>query len=331
MPIQPSDLRVFRAATNNDTVANGGEISTVESVTNVSGNLFPRVSMSERNDGLTRLRKAFHRVNNADSLRLYDAHLFMFRHTPAVDAVTFVQGSNVNTQGDIVLASATHYGAGTLVNSVSAGAQQIEVMPEQAAYEVFRNGDRLYLTNKTTYEGVGDEEYASITGVADGVGGSKVLDLYSPLLYSYTNAAGRVASVLDHGDVQTSASIESVSVAGSGALSIGSFSVRQRGCLFDQVTFTFTSATNFNATSAKVGSLGSGTTGSTFAPINPGTASAYFSVPSSAWSGTFANDDVVVVNTVPAILPVFYVQQVPPLSPAFSGNSFTMVFAGETE
>lgn len=331
MSIQPSDLRVFRAATNNDTAANGGEISIVESVSGVSGNLFPRVSLSERNSGITRLRKAFHRVNNADSRTFYDSHLFMFKHTPAVDAVTFFLGTTTDTQGDVTPAVEDHYGAATLVNGVSAGATELEVTPEQDEYDVFRNGERIYITSKSTYEGSGDEEYAYVTNVADGGGGSKILTVSSPLLNAYVTSTCRIASVMDSGDIDTDASILSEIVAGSGELNPEMVSVRQRGSLYDEVTFTFTSATNFTCSGAKAGAMGTGSTGSTFAPVNPNTSSAFFSIPSGAWSGTFADGDTITIRTVPAILPVFYVQQVPELSPAFSGNSFTMVFAGETE
>jgi hypothetical protein len=331
MSILATDLRVFRAVTNNDTAANGGEPSTVESVSGVSGNLFPRVSLSERTSGVTRFRKAFHRVNNADSKTLYDGHLFMFRHTPAVDSVTFFSSTNTETQGDVTVALEDHFGASTLVNPVVAGDTVVEVMPEQTTYDVFRIGERVYITNKATYEGTGEEEYGTISNVAAGTGGSQILTLSNQLVNSYAASGTRISSVMDHGDVQTSASIDSATVAGSGALNPALVSVRQRGSRYDLVTFTFTSATNFTASGAKAGSLGTGTISSTFAPVNPNTSSAYFSIPASAWSGTFQSGDIVVLRTVPAIVPVFYVQQVPALSPAFSGNSFTMIFAGETE
>lgn len=331
MSILATDLRVFRAVTNNDTAANGGEPSTVESVSGVSGNLFPRVSLSERTSGITRFRKAFHRVNNADSNTLYDGHLFMFKHTPAVDSVTFFSSTNVETQGDVTVASEDHFGAATLDNPVVAGDTELEVTPEQTTYEIFRVGERVYITDKPTYDGVGNEEYATISNIAAGAGDSQILTLSNPLINSYAAAETRVSSVMDHGDVNTSASIDSATVVGTGALDPTLVSVRQRGSRYDLITFTFTSATNFTASGAKAGSLGTGTISSTFAPVNPNTSSAYFSIPTTAWSGTFESGDIVVLRTVPAIVPVFYVQQVPALSPAFSGNSFTMIFAGETE
>jgi len=331
MSILSTDLKVFRAATNNDTAANGGEISTVESVSGVSGNLFPRVSLSERNSGIERLRKAFHRVNNVDSMTFYDSHLFMFKHTPAVDSVTFFISTATETQGDVTVATEDHYGAATLVNGVSAGATEIEVLPEQLTYDIFRIGERIYLTNKSTYDGAGDEEYVSVTNVAAGTGDNLILTLGSSLLYSYTPETTRIASVLDEGDVQTAASIDSASVVGTGALDHTQVAVRQRGSLYDLVTFSFTSATNFTCSGVKAGAMGTGSTASTFAPINPATSSAYFSIPSAAWSGTFQSGDTITIRTAPAMVPVFYVQQVPALSPAFSGNSFTMIFAGETE
>lgn len=334
MAILASDLRVFRAETNNDTPTNGGEISTTQSVSGVSGNVFPRVSLAERTAGLTRYRKAFHRVNNTGNNTLYDAQLLMFKHTPAEDAITVFATNFTEIQDDVaaIVGTKNHYGAGTLANPASSGALTIDVDPEQATHTVYRVGDRVYITDKDTYESVaGNEEFGVIDSVGAGPGGSTTIGLETQLLNSYAAGTTRVSSIMGFGDVAAVAQAISSTVAGSGALSMAGITVNQRGSLYDQITLTFTSATGFTASSAKVGSLGVGSTGTTFAPVNGAVSAAYFSIPSSAWSGVFANGDVVTFRTVPAAVGVWYVQHVPAGSPAFSGNSFTMLFGGETE
>ena len=332
MSLLKTDLRVFRAAVNNDTAANGGAMTNSESVSGVSGNLFPRVSLSERTNGVTRFRKAFHKVASTGNFTLYDSHLFMFKHTPAADAVTFFESDFTETQGDVTPASKTHYGVGVLQNSVIASGESLTVEPEQLEYDVFRIGDRIYISDKPTYENAvsGTEEYNVIADISAGPGDSLVLDLESPLVNGYEPGT-RVASVMDKGDLFGVAESVSDTVAQDGALDAGGITVGQRGSIFHEVTFTFTSATNFNVSSNVLGSMGTGARTSTFAPVNPSTASPYLSVPTSAWSGTFQSGDVVTIRTIPAVLPVMYMQQVPAGSLAFSGNSFTMVFAGETE
>lgn len=331
MALASSDLRVFRAATNDDTAGNGGRMGTSESVSGVSGNLFPRVSLAERTSGLTRLRKAFHRVFSSGQNPLYDAHLFMFKHTPAADAVTYFATDFTSLQSDVsgVLASQDHYGGGELANSVVAGATEVQVTPEQDAYTVFRTGDRIYITDKSQYSGTGNEEYCTITNVTGTT--TLTLTVSTPLLYDYNAAGTRVVSVMDTGTVAVAKEIVSQTVADTGIFSDTNMTVSQRGGIYHDITLTFTSATGYTATSDQVGALGSGSTGSTFAPVNPNTSATYFSIPSTCWSGVFTSGDVVILRTTPAAVPVWYVQTVPELSPEFSGNSFSMVFAGETD
>ena len=333
MSLVSTDFRVFRAAVNDDTAANGGLITFNESVSGVSGNLFPRVSLSERQGGVNRLRKAFYRINSTGGHTLFDAHLFMFKHTPAVDAITFFATDFTSTQGDVLagIEAETHYGAGTLAASALSGAVSISVTPEQSVYPVFRQGDRIYLSDKAVYgSGTGNEEYNIIDSVTPD-GDNVTIGLATPLLYGYDAIEGRVASILDHGDLAASATVLTQTVGGNLSLNAGSITVNQRGSLYDTITLTFTSASGFTASSDLRGSLGTGSVSSTFAPVNSQTASPYFSIPPAAWSGTGQQGDVITFRTTPAALSVMHYQQVPAGAPEFSSNSFFMAFVGETE
>lgn len=332
MPINPDDLVVNRAAVNNDSEANGGTMSSALSVSGTTGNILPRVTKSERENGITRIRKVFHRVRDPNNRTLFDAHLFKFSGTPADDAVTFIASTEPETQGDVMsdLAVKTHYGVGHLVNGVSAGATTVQVEPEQTTYDVFRESGRVYLTSKESYDATsGDEEEATISSISSLAGGVLELTLTKPLTNAYPSNA-TVSSIYEVGDVR--ATIDLVSnTSVNGSITQGGIIPNQRGAIYDEYTITFTSSTAFTCESVTQGTIGSGNRNSTFSPVNPQASAPYFSISSGAWSGTFVQGDEINFKIKPAAVPVFYVHQVPEGTESYSGNNFVVVFGGESE
>jgi len=77
MTIIASDVKFYKAATNNDLAGNGGRISATEIVDDTLNNLFPNVSSAERVAGLTRYRKMFLRNENVEDLILYHTDLWV--------------------------------------------------------------------------------------------------------------------------------------------------------------------------------------------------------------------------------------------------------------
>ncbi len=102
---------------------------------------------------------------------------------------------------------------------------------------------------------------------------------------------------LNNKEINTSVSRDDFEISSAaGTVNASSFSLRDPGTISDTWTFTFTSATAFECIGAITGSVGTGTIGSTFWPINPEN-DRYFIVSSSFWTGTWANGDTLVVTT----------------------------------
>jgi hypothetical protein len=79
--------------------------------------------------------------------------------------------------------------------------------------------------------------------------------------------------------------------------------------LTQDMTFTFTSATNFNVTSNRAGVTLSG--GSRSAPYS----NSYIQIPTAFWTGTWATGDSLVLSLTPAALPFQTVIDVPAGTP----------------
>lgn len=79
----------------------------------------------------------------------------------------------------------------------------------------------------------------------------------------------------------------------------------------DDFTVTMLTASTFSCSGLKSGSIGTGSTGSPFAPNNPASGTPYFTIPSAVWGGTWTAGDTVTFTTSPAALPVWWKEEVP--------------------
>ncbi|MES0334900.1 MAG: hypothetical protein SFH39_00865 [Candidatus Magnetobacterium sp. LHC-1] len=111
-----------------------------------------------------------------------------------------------------------------------------------------------------------------------------------------------------------------------GSFNEANVTLNNAGTVEDTFTLTFTSSSAFTCASVSEGSVGIGTTSGTFAPTNPNTANAYFSVPSSCFSGVWTTGDTVQFKTHPAAAPLWIKEVVPAGTSAFSENGFVSEF-----
>lgn len=81
--------------------------------------------------------------------------------------------------------------------------------------------------------------------------------------------------------------------------------VTNRDSIEERWALVFTSSTAFRIIGETVGEIGTGTTSTLTAPINPMTGYAYFTIPSAAWGIGWAANNVVRLNTAAAKYPVW--------------------------
>lgn len=331
MPILGSELKLYRSALVSDTAAgNGGLMSANEVVSAVNNNIFPDAPQAERIAGSTKYRKVFFKNTNSADLALLNPRVFLDKYTQGDDAVYFFSASQTGLQSDIS-GSPKLYGAGKLDANAAAGATTITVLIESAARQFFENGDVIRITNKLTVDSAGFEEFVTISGAPTISGSVVTIHLATALSNSYAAADTRVANAMSAGATLAPVTFnENVATVGNGDLNFDAITLGNLGTVYDQWALTFTSSTAFTVEGVRTGSVGSGNTLSDLSPSNPATGTAYFTLPSSAFSGVWAAGDTATFSTGPASVPVWLVRIIPIGASAVAGNRFTLAIDGET-
>jgi hypothetical protein len=344
MTILSSELLLKKSKTIDETANNGGLMDNASSVlTGVVNNVWPSVFKSERLAGSTKYRKLFLKVENDNDETFYNPQFWLDIVTPGDDWVIFFPGTQTDTQGDIA-GTENCYGCALLKNNVTAGAGSIVVTVEDAvlatgaADEIFRDGDTIRITNKDTpTSGTGTEEAHVISGAPTVVGNDITLPLAGTLSNDYNtndNALGtRVMSVYEPGDVVAAYNSLVATTPGDGAYDDTAcpIVIDNIGTINQTVTITFTDATNFTVASNIAGvTLEDGVITSDYGPINPETSKPYFTIEKEGWTGTWANGDTLVFETVPAAVPIWQKRVIPAGAASLTGNKTTIVFSGES-
>lgn len=143
--------------------------------------------------------------------------------------------------------------------------------------------------------------------------------LSTPITHDYSTAAV-FSSMLLAGDMQARAynvfgqkswsSVFSDSLIGDATTSQlqvtnNPIVVTNRDAIEERWALVFTSDKAFNIIGQTVGQIGTGTTSTLTAPINPMTGYAYFTIPAAAWGTGWSANNVVRINTAAAKYPVW--------------------------
>jgi hypothetical protein len=292
--------------------------------------------------GSTKYRKVFLKVANDSDEIFYAPQFWLDIVTPGDDWVTFFAGTQTDTQGDIA-GTEDQYGCAELKTNVLAGAGSVVVTVEDStlasgADAIFRDGDTIRITNKDNpSSGTGTEEIHVING-APGVSGSDItLTLTGTLANAYNtddNTYGtRVMSVYEPGDVEVAYDNLVAGTAGTGDYDDTTYPLIMDaiGTIDQTITITFTDASNFTVASDVAGvSLAGGSTAADYAPSNPDVTKPYFTIDKDGWTGTWANGDTLVFDTIPAAVPIWQKRVIPAAASSLTGNRTTIVVSGES-
>jgi len=334
MPIHESDIIWRPASLVSDTLAtqNGGRMTFATIVSGVKNNLFGDVSLAERNAGSIRLRKAFIHINSSQDIALINARLFLDALTPAADYVTFSLGTPTDTEDQI---AGRDFGIGTLYAPATAGDSQIQVLCEHngdyATLQPFQAGDTLRVADRAVTGGSGNEEFVAILAVTYGLDYATI-EFEPALAFDYGTANTLVSSVCEIAEV--AGGFENVivtSAAGTLNSSVDNLIAHNRGAIAEQWTVSFTSSTEFTVAGLLTGTLPlSGSRAADYAPINPATGTAYFTLKSAAFTGTWAAGETVSFETMPAAIPIWYRRRVPAGSGSFANDFCSLAIVGES-
>lgn len=327
--IEPEEILFYKSQTVSEAGGNGGRMSANEITDGAAQNVFPTVGQSERIAGSLKWRKVFIKVANDDDLALAEPKVILDRYTLGEDIVTFIAATQTNTQADIV-GDETEYGAGKLDANVIATATEIDVLVEDGGDHTFEDGAKIRISDKPSVGEAGNEEFVTIDGAPSVAGDVVTLTITPALANGYSASTTYVQRVYEPGaDVE--ATIDNVVVTSDDGTVDEAFILGDAiGAIDQTITLTFTSATAFNGVSDVLGSLGAGSVGAGFAPVNGSFSKPYVVIQAAAFGGTFVAGDTVVLHTNPASVPVFMKRNVPAGAAAFTVNTTVLALIGES-
>lgn len=147
MSIAESDIVFKKPTIITDTSTNGGIMGAVEVQSGVRHALFPRVTKSERDAGVTRYRKEFLCNENPDDETAYDVLVWPEMPSNAGDRFYLRSGTQDDTQGDLETYDPLRVGCGQLNANITAGDSDCDILMEDDDF-IFPNGDYIHIANK---------------------------------------------------------------------------------------------------------------------------------------------------------------------------------------
>lgn len=103
------------------------------------------------------------------------------------------------------------------------------------------------------------------------------------------------------------------------------------GAVTERWTLRFTNTTAFDVIGEHVGVIATGNTATETAPINPATGSPYFTIPAIGWGSGWAVGNVLRMNTVGAMFPVWVVRTIQQGPESVVNDSFTLLVRGDVD
>lgn len=151
MAVTIDDVKYTKSRAVSDTVNNGGRKSNSEVISGVRHALFPRITKTERENGLTRYRKQFWTNENSDNDIAYGALQWLETISNAGDRFYLKGGTQTDIQGDITSPSVGEIilftGTGQLNSLLSGGETEIILDMENNDF-VFESGGYLHISDK---------------------------------------------------------------------------------------------------------------------------------------------------------------------------------------
>ncbi|MDY6903685.1 MAG: hypothetical protein SWH61_03275 [Thermodesulfobacteriota bacterium] len=147
MSVSASDMVFRKSNVVTDTGTNGGPKGSVEVVSGVRHALFPRVTKSERDNGVTRYRKEFLANENADDESAYGVLVWLELPSTAGDRFYLRTGTQDDTQANLTAHDPLRLGTGQIQSAVTAGDESVSITMENSDF-VFPNGEYLHIANK---------------------------------------------------------------------------------------------------------------------------------------------------------------------------------------
>lgn len=333
-----ADIQMFLPKEVSDNSTNGGVVDfTKQVISGVIQNVWDHVPKAERDAGSDKDRKVFLANRNASNEPMYNGAVIYDGDTLGDDYAFFFPTTQRSTQADWQPHPAKKYASGVLKTDTQASDTSLTIVfahADQAAMPA--DGDDLYISDKVdpdSSSGVVLERTISGTPVV--VSNECTVTLSTAIGAVLVASITKICMMYKPGaDVKPTIDNKDITgVAGSGDINIATIDLDNLGTVEHELTFDFTSSTEFACTSddPDIGSLGTGNITTTFSPNNPNSSTPYFVIGAADWIDTgFALNDVVKFQTHPATIPTVQNRVVPASTPSLSNNRLRVVVTGES-
>lgn len=314
-----SDIKILKSLSVSDTDSNGSRADfSSEVISGVKFNLFPRVTSSERETGITRIRKAFIANKNQLGETAFGSAAAISSPGNGEDRFYIKQGTDTDTQAELTADGWT--GCGALAFNASAGDSSVQVSFKANDYTI-PEGALLIIKDDTG--NICNIRTSQNAPCAEWNGTIAAIQLDGQLPDNFTAYDTNVGVMIETGDLTPELSDVSISSTG-GSFDKSFMTLSNGGTESDTFSITFNSSFSFTASGVNAGSLGSGTTSSTFEPLNPKTNKPYFSIPSECWSGLFETGNTLNFSTSPACRGFWIKETVPAGCAHEPNNAFSL-------
>ncbi len=336
--MQNSDLLWFKSRVVTNDSANGGRLSTSQTVSGQVQNTFPHLFEADRLAGQDMLRKIFAKNNVAALETASVVKIWQDIITAAEDSVVWFAGTQTDVAGDFTISSKRKYGCGDLVADVAAGASAFSLDLDHDDWKsfdaIFQVGDLFRISDREdpTNTSVGQEEIGEIATVTpDGSLNRVAITTVDPLANSYTVAAEtRAMSYYNFGDLEPSYDSWTETDSGDGAKEIYDESTYPpildcQGCDEEEIFIEFTTASDFTVTGDTFGSLGSGDVTTDLDILHPHWGRTLVKLEAAGWQSGTATGDKLSLRLHPAAIPLWFYRRTPAGSGSLAGNKVVHV------
>ena len=193
MAVTIADVKYTKSRAVSDTVNNGGRKGNAEVVSGARHALFPRITKTERENGLTRLRKQFWTNENSDDDIAYGVLQWLETISNAGDRFYLLAGTQTDTQGDLdsppVGGVILWTGTGQLNTPISGGETEVILDMESDDF-VFDSGGYLHISDKVKTSQTVDSAVAVGDSVQDVAGTWTRITSTTSITYPYGVSLG---------------------------------------------------------------------------------------------------------------------------------------------
>jgi hypothetical protein len=342
MTIATTDLKAFYATDMSNGSTSGGRISFNQITSGALQNVFPHGFRAARLTGNLANpdhRKIFLRnCNDADETG-FEPLAYLFRPNPSEAWCYKIIGTQRSTRADLTGAE-DRYGSGLLATSVAIGATVLVVNVKHTDLaSCFAVGRPIRITDKLLPTSIsGTEEEFTPTDVSSS-GTQVTITIPSPGVANAYPAGGST-------DYATGCVVFSVYYPADDLACTVSAWTESTGTVYNETSYpvigdnigaaeqtwtvTRLSDIQYSCVGDTIGSVGTGATGTDFAPVNPANNKPYFTLRAAGWTTTLPTGYTMSFQTHPPAIPVHEFRCIPPSCPSLAGDGITLCLEIET-